>query len=95
MPTPANFYRQRVVREEISSNEQFNDLVIIEIMYNRLPDLTGGTLFINSLVEDIQVSNKTLGKWVDALERLYAIFRLSPFGGPKIKVIKKLQKVFF
>jgi len=91
----SRFYRQRVVREEISSNEQFNDLATIEVMYNRLPELAGGTLSINSLAEDVQVSNKTLGKWVDALERLYAIFRLSPFGGPQIKAIKKLQKVFF
>ncbi|MCF6236813.1 MAG: AAA family ATPase [Gammaproteobacteria bacterium] len=90
----SRFYRQRVVREEISSNEQFNDLATIEIMYNRLPDLAGGTLSINSLAENIQVSNKTLGKWVDALERLYAIFRLSPFGSPQIKALKKLQKVF-
>jgi len=91
----SRFYRQRVVREEISSNEQFNDLATIEIMYNRLPDLAGGTLSINSLAEDIQVANKTLGKWVDALERLYAIFRIPPFGSPQIKAIKKLQKVFF
>lgn len=88
-------YRQRVVREEVSSNEQFNDLGTIELMYNRLPDLAGGTLSINSLAEDIQVSHKTLAKWVDALERLYAIFRISPFGPPKIKAIKKLQKLFF
>lgn len=64
-------------------------------MYNRLPDLAGGTLSINSLAEDVQVSNKTLGKWVDALERLYALFRLPPFGPPEIKATKKLQKVFF
>lgn len=91
----SRFYRQRVVREEVSSNEQFNDLATIEIMYNRLPALIGGTLSINSLAEDINVSNKTLGKWVDALERLYALFRLSPFGPPQIKALKKAQKVFF
>ena len=91
----SRFYRQRIVREEVSSNEQFNDLATIEIMYNRLPEMVGGTLSINSLAEDIQVSNKTLGKWVDALERLYAIFRLSPFGSPKIKALKKAQKIFF
>ncbi len=91
----SRFYRQRIVREEVSSNEQFNDLGTIEIMYNRLPDLVGGTLSINSLAEDIQVTNKTLSKWVDALERLYAIFRLSPFGPPQIKAVKKIQKIFF
>jgi len=91
----SRLYRQRIVREEVATNEQFLDLGTIEVMYNRLPDLAGGTLSVNSLAEDIQVSNKTLGKWLDALERLYAIFRLSPFGGPQIKAIKKLQKIFF
>jgi uncharacterized protein len=91
----SRFYRQRVVREEISSNEQFNDLATIELMYQRLPGLAGGMLSINALAEDIQVAHRTLGKWLDALERLYAIFRLSPFGPPRIKAVKKLQKVFF
>lgn len=91
----SRFYRQRIVREEVATNEQFEDLGTVEIMYNRLPELAGGTLSINSLAEDIQVSNKTLAKWLDALDRLYAIFRLSPFGPPKIKAIKKLQKLFF
>ena len=91
----SRFYRQRIVREEVASSEQFNDLVTIELMYNRLPDIAGGTLSINSLAEDIQASNKTLAKWLDALERLYAIFRLSPFGPPKIKAVKKAQKIFF
>jgi uncharacterized protein len=91
----SRFYRQRVVREEVSTNEQFVDLGTIEIMYNRLPELAGGTLSINSLAEDIQVSHRTLSKWLDSLERLYGIFRISPFGPPKIKAVKKLQKVFF
>lgn len=91
----SRFYRQKIVREEVSSNEQFNDLATIEIMYNRLPDLAGGLLSVNSLAEDVQVSNKTLSKWLDALERLYAIFRLSPFGPPKVKALKKAQKIFF
>lgn len=91
----SRFYRQRIVREEVSSNEQFNDLATIEVMYNRLPDIVGGTLSINSLSEDIQVANKTLSKWLDALERLYAIFRISPFGPPHIKAVRKLQKIYF
>lgn len=91
----SRFYRQKIVREEISSNEQFNDLATIEIMYNRLPELAGGTLSIQSLAEDIQVAHKTLSKWLDALERLYAVFRISPFGPPRIKAVKKMQKIFF
>ena len=88
-------YRERIVRQEISSNEQFLDLATIEIALNRLPDLVGGLLSINSLAEDLQVDHKTLSKWIDALERLYAVYRIAPFGSPKIKALKKAQKIYF
>ena len=41
------------------------------------------------------VDHKTLAKWIASLERLYAIFRISPFGSPKLKALKKSQKVYF
>lgn len=88
-------YRERIVRQEISTNEQFLDLATIEIALQRLPELVGGILSINSLSEDIQVDHKTLTKWLAALERLYAVFRISPFGSPKIKALKKAQKIYF
>ena len=58
----------------------------------RLPELVGSLLSLNTLREDLQVSHKAVSNWVDALERLYALFRISPFGGPKIRAIKKAQK---
>jgi predicted AAA+ superfamily ATPase len=30
--------------------------------------------------------------WLTVLEKLYAIFRLSPFGAPEIRAVKKEQK---
>jgi hypothetical protein len=30
--------------------------------------------------------------WLQVLERLYAIFRLAPFGAPRIRAVKKEQK---
>lgn len=88
-------YRERIVRQEVASNEQFHDLATVEIVFQRLPALVGGLFSANSLSEDIQVDQKTLVKWVNALERLYAIFKVAPFGPPKIKAIKKAQKIFF
>ncbi len=58
----------------------------------RLPDLVGSPLSINALREDLQVSHNAVSSWLSALERLYAIFRLSPFGGPRIRAVKKEQK---
>jgi len=44
------------------------------------------------LREDLQVSHKAVANWLRILERLYAIFRLAPFGAPRIRAVKKEQK---
>lgn len=64
----------------------------LELLALRLPELVGSPLSINSLREDLQVSHKTVSNWIAALERLYPVFRLSPFGSPKIRAVKKEQK---
>jgi predicted AAA+ superfamily ATPase len=38
------------------------------------------------------VSHKTVANWLRIFERLYAIFRLSPFGAPRIRAVRKEQK---
>jgi predicted AAA+ superfamily ATPase len=58
----------------------------------RLPDLVGSPLSVNSLTEDLQISRKTIARWLEVLERIYAIFRILPFGAPKIRAIRKSQK---
>lgn len=88
-------YRERIVRQEVATNEQIQDLGNVEILLNRLPEVVGGTLSINAIHEDMQISHKTISKWIDSLERLYAVFRISPYGPPKIKAIKKEQKLYF
>ena len=85
-------YRTRVVRDEISSIEQILDLGNLQLLMHRLPDLVGSPLSLNALREDLQVSHGSIRRWIAALERLYFIFRLSPFGSPKIKAVKREQK---
>jgi predicted AAA+ superfamily ATPase len=58
----------------------------------RLPDLVGAPLSINSLREDLEVSHKTLSRWIALLERLYAVVLIRPFGSPRIRAIKKSPK---
>jgi uncharacterized protein len=58
----------------------------------RLPALVGSPLSLNALREDVQVSHKTVARWVTILERLYYIFRIPPFGAPNIRAVKKEQK---
>ncbi len=58
----------------------------------RLPELVGSPLSLNALREDLQISHKTVASWIQVLERLYVVFRLSPFGAPRLRAVKKEQK---
>jgi len=85
-------HRNLLIREELTSLERVHDLGNLEMLVLRLPDLVGSPLSINSLREDLQVSHKTVSNWLRILERLYALFRVPPFGAPGIRAIKKASK---
>lgn len=85
-------YHQRLIKEDVSSLEQLKDFGNLELLTMRLPQLVGSPLSLNALREDLQIAHRTLANWLDVLERLYALIRISPFGAPKIRAVKKEQK---
>ncbi|MEE8380481.1 MAG: ATP-binding protein [Thermodesulfobacteriota bacterium] len=85
-------YRSRVVREDLTDLENVQDVALIEKMALRLPDLVGSPLSLNALREDLQVSHQSVSRWMNMLENLYMIFRISPFGTPKLRAVKKEAK---
>ena len=85
-------YRARLLDEDVRSLAQIRDVGRLEEMMLRLPDLVGSPLSVNALRENLQVAHKTAAAWLDALERLFAIFRLLPFGEPRIRAVKHERK---
>ena len=85
-------YRTLLVREEVTALERIQDLGHLELLMLRLPELVGSPLSVNALREDLRVSHKAVESWIGALERLYAVFRIAPFGAPRIRAVKKAQK---
>jgi uncharacterized protein len=90
-----NSYAERLVREEVVSLEQVRELERMELLYDRLSDIAGGVLSINSLREDLDVAFETVRSWLSIFERLDAIFRIPPWGPPRIRSVKKEQKLYF
>jgi len=85
-------YRSRVIGGDLADLEKVQDVGIIENMVTRLPDLVGSPLSLNALREDLQVSHQSVSRWITMLENLYMIFRIHPFGAPKIRAVKKEAK---
>jgi hypothetical protein len=87
-------YRNLLIREEVTSLERVQDLGRLELLMLGLPDRIGAPLSLNALREDLEVSHKTVASWVAILERLYGVFRLPPMGVPRLRAVKKAQKLY-
>lgn len=85
-------YKSRIIYDDINSLENIKDVSLLEHLAIRLPGLVGSPLSINSLRQDLQVSHQSVARWLTILENIYMIFRIYPFGAPKIRAVKKEAK---
>ena len=85
----------RLVEEDIRDVEIVRDLSALQILSDILPNKVGSLFSINSLVSDLEVTHKTVSRWVDVLERFYYHYRIYPYtASKKINYIKKEPKLF-
>ncbi len=86
---------ERVVYEDLRDLEKVRELSLLEHLVDALPSRVGSPLSIQSLAEDLSVAFRTIDRWIEMLERLYVCFRISPYGAPKIRAVKKERKLYF
>lgn len=84
----------RLVRDDIKDLTAIKETSLIALLMELLPDRVGSLLSLNSLSEDIQVSQPSINRWITELEHLYYCYRISPYGSNKIRAIKKIQKLY-
>ncbi len=84
----------QLIKEDLRDLEQVREISLIERLAEALPDRVGSILSIKALGEDLQVDFKTAARWISILENLYYVYRVPPFGSPKIRAVKKEQKLY-
>ena len=85
-------YRSRVVNEDIPSLELSQNLSMMELLLMELPKRVGSPLSVNALREDLHLAHNTVSKWLDIFERMYLIYRISPFGANGLRAVRKERK---
>lgn len=85
---------QRVTYGDLRDLENVRDVSLIELLIENLPQRVGSPLSIQNLREVLSVSHDSVARWLKILEALYVIFRISPFGSPRIKAVTKEQKLY-
>lgn len=84
----------RVIQEDLVSLEKVNEVSSLELLADSLPSKVASILSVKSLSEDLSVAHNTVKRWLQILENLYVCFRISPFGAPTIRAVKKEQKLY-
>jgi uncharacterized protein len=84
----------RVVEEDLRDLERVQDIAMIRLLIDALPERVGSPLSINNLSHTLEVSHPTLKRYLNILDNMYVSYRISPFGGPKIRAVKKEQKLY-
>lgn len=84
----------KVVQEDLRDLETVKDTSLMLLLAELLPTKVGSPLSLKSLEEDLQISQPTIRRWVEIFSNLYYCYCVSPYGAPKVRAVKKLQKVY-
>ena len=86
---------ERIFQEDIRDLEKVQELGLLELLFDTLPDRMSSPISCAAIAKDLEVAPTTVARWLDIFERMYLSFRISPYGGPKIRAVKKEQKLYF
>lgn len=87
--------RAQVFRGDLQSLERVSEVSLLELLLEALPSRVGSPLSLQSLREDLQVSHDSIRRWLSIFDNLYLCFRLAPYGAPRLRAVKKEQKLYF
>ncbi len=86
---------ERVVREDVQDLEPINKIQSMLLLIGLLRERVGSTISYKSLAEDIQVSPHTIKHWIDILENMYIVFKVTPFTTNIARAVLKEPKIYF
>ena len=84
----------RVFADDLTSLERVNEVSMLELLFAALPSRVGSPLSLQALRRELQVSHDSIRRWLTIFDNLYLTFRLSPFGSPRVRAVKKEQKLY-
>ncbi|MBP7653273.1 ATP-binding protein [Candidatus Dependentiae bacterium] len=91
----SNDYIRQISREDIQTLANIENITTVENLMFLLPERIGSQLQIQSIAEDLQITYKTVAKYIDLLKRVFLIFEVSPYNKSLSRAIKKEKKIYF
>ena len=84
----------RIINDDIRELNQIRELNSLELLADALSDRVGSPLSVKNLADDLSVHHQTVQKWLAILDSIYYSYRILPYGAPRIRAVKKEQKLY-
>ena len=84
-----------ILRQDIPDMENIRQIKPMEILIELLAERVGSPLSLLSLSRELQCSDKTVKHWLEALENMYMLFKITPFHKNIARSNLKRPKYYF
>ena len=88
-------YVDSLLRTDVLDFDNIQNLKAIQLLFELLRKRVGSPISYQSLGEDIGISPNTVKKYIQILEALYIVFRVTPFSKNIARSILKEPKIYF
>jgi uncharacterized protein len=97
--TEANRWRMQYINSLLSTDvftiDKIHNLRAMQLVFDLLTQRVGSPVSYQSLAEDVAVSPTTVKKYIQILEALYIIFRVTPYSKNIARSLLKEPKIYF
>lgn len=88
-------YLDKVVKEDVTDFSNIKQIHKLELLVDLLRERVGSQISYASLARDLEIAPKTVKEWINLLEELYLIFRITPYSKNIARSILKEPKIYF
>ncbi|MES2273835.1 MAG: ATP-binding protein [Chlamydiota bacterium] len=88
-------YTDSLLRTDVLDFDNIQNLKAIQLLFELLRKRVGSPVSYQSLAEDIAISPNTVRKYIQILEALYIVFRVTPFSKNIARSLLKEPKIYF
>lgn len=88
-------YVDSLLRTDVLEFENIQHLNAIRLVFELLRERVGSPISYTSIAEDVAISPNTVKKYIEILEALYIVFRMTPFSTNIARSLLKESKIYF
>jgi len=88
-------YVDSLTRQDVLDFDDIHNVKAIQLVFELLRERVGSPISYSSIADDVHISPTTVKKYIQILEALYIVFRVTPYSNNIARSLLKEPKIYF